>query len=279
MSLPMRNNYLHIPSFDREGYLNTLNLLREANINTVCIEANCPNRYECFSHKRAAFMILGKTCTRACRYCNVKHGKPEMVDDDEPERIAEAVKKLNIEYVVITSVTRDDLVDGGAFHFVRTVNAIRQKTSAKIELLIPDFSGNMEALNKVINAKPIIINHNIETVERLFNLLRQGNYQLSLKILNIISKKVIAKSGFMVGLGETKEEIKQTLRDLKKVNCKIVTIGQYLSPSEKHFPVMKYYTDEEFKAIADFGKSLGLKVYAGKLVRSSYNADKIAEGY
>ncbi len=276
----MENNYLCICDFDRKAYLSTLNCLRKANINTVCIEANCPNRYECFSHKKAAFMILGNICTRACRYCNVKHGNPETVDEDEPERIAEAVKKLNIKYVVITSVTRDDLIDGGAFHFVRTVKAIRKKTSARIELLIPDFNGNLMALNKVIKAKPFIINHNIETVKSLFPLLRPGaSYQLSLKILNIISKKVIPKSGFMVGLGETKEEIKQTLRDLKKANCKIVTIGQYLSPSEKHFPVMKYYTDEEFAALTEFGESLGLKVYAGKLVRSSYNADKIAKGY
>jgi len=255
--------------------------LRKLNLHTVCEEASCPNIGECFSRKTATFMIMGDICTRNCPYCDVEHGKPKPLDESEPENVAKAVKKLGLRYVVITSVDRDDLPDGGASHFAKTVEKIREyNPSCQIEVLIPDFRGNLGALKIVVDSKPDVINHNIETVPSLYKKLRhKGNYKISLKVLENIKKlnsSILSKSGIMVGLGETKEEIIRVMEDLIKVNCDILTIGQYLQPSLKHYPVKKYYSDEEFKELEKVGYQLGFKeVYSGKLVRSSYRAEEV----
>lgn len=253
-------------------------LLRSLNLHTVCEEANCPNIGECFSKKTATFMILGDICTRNCSYCSVSHGKPLPPDPDEPYKVAQAVKKLGLRYVVITSVDRDDLHDGGALQFARVVEAIKSiSEDIKVELLIPDFKGNVESLKTVVNSSPDMINHNIETVHRLHRKMRPGgDYQRSLDVLRTIkdiNPKMITKSGFMVGLGETIEEVQQLLHDLKQCSVDIVTVGQYLQPSKNNIPVSKYYTDEEFKYIENLAWQKGFKqVFCGKLVRSSYHA-------
>lgn len=226
-------------------------------------------------------MILGDTCTRNCPYCDVNHGKPKPLDEKEPENVAKMVKKLGLRYVVITSVDRDDLSDGGASHFAKTIKAIKAlNKSILVEILIPDFKGKSGALKTVIDAKPDVINHNIETVPSLYPKVRhRGNYEYSLSVLRQVKKlspDTPTKSGIMVGLGEIKEEIIDVMKDLRKVDCDILTIGQYLQPSLNHLPVSKYYTDEEFEELGEIGYSLGFKeVYSGKLVRSSYRADII----
>ncbi|GAB6073263.1 lipoyl synthase [Venenivibrio stagnispumantis] len=256
-------------------------LLRHLNLNTVCEEASCPNIGECFSKKTATFMIMGDICTRNCPYCNVSHGKPMPLDEKEPENIAKAVNILGLKYVVITSVDRDDLKDGGASHFAKVIQKTKEyNQDVKIEVLIPDFKGSIEALKIVIDAKPDVINHNIETVLSLYKKVRpQGNYQRSLELLkNIkdINDTIITKSGLMVGLGEEKEEIIQVMQDLRNVNCDILTIGQYLQPSKNHLPVSRYLSDEEFEEFRYIGEKLGFKeIYSGKLVRSSYHAGEI----
>ncbi|RLE44721.1 lipoyl synthase [Candidatus Woesearchaeota archaeon] len=268
-------SWIKIKDFDRREYLKTLEILEKNNLNTVCISANCPNRYECFSKKTATFMILGDVCTRNCLYCNIKKGIPQLVDEEEPERIAEAIKTLGIDYAVITCVTRDDLQDGGAEQFVRTVKEIRRKNpSCKIELLISDLKGNPDALDKIIKEKPEVINHNIETVKRLFPKLRpKGSYERSLNMLRRVKESgIIAKSGFMVGLGEKTEEVIKTIRDLKKAGCRMITIGQYLQPNKKCVKVEKFYNETEFLELERIGERMGVKVVAGPLVRSSYKA-------
>lgn len=256
-------------------------LLRTLNLHTVCEEASCPNIGECFARKTATFMIMGDTCTRNCPYCDVSHGKPKPLDPFEPENIANAVKKLGLKHVVITSVNRDDLKDGGASHFARCITEIRNRLpTCTVEVLIPDFQGNWNALKTVADAKPDVINHNIETVPSLYKKVRhRGNYHLSLELIKKIKKldkNIVSKSGIMVGLGETKEEIIKVMEDLLKNNCEVLTIGQYLRPSKNHLPVEKYYTDEEFKELEEIGYKLGFKeVFSGKLVRSSYHADEI----
>jgi lipoyl synthase len=275
------NKNININSFNRHKYLETFNLIKDNNLNTVCVEANCPNRYECFSNKTATFMILGNKCTRNCLYCNVNNSNPDYVDSDEPKRISDMIKKLGLNYCVITSVTRDDLKDFGAEYFYNTCIEIKKNNPlCSVELLIPDFKGNLESLKKVISSKPFVINHNIEVVKNLYSILRpEGSYDLSLKILkNIkeIDKNIIIKSGLMVGFGESKEDIINTLNDLKNNFCDVITIGQYLSPSNNHYPVKKYYTDIEFKEIEDIAKEIGFKkVICGKLVRSSYKASEV----
>ncbi|MEM7816006.1 MAG: lipoyl synthase [Candidatus Aenigmatarchaeota archaeon] len=277
MSLPQ---WIGVKPYDKESYLKTKSLLDECGLNTVCIEADCPNRYECFSNGTATFIILGDTCTRNCLYCNIKKGIPKPVDKKEPERIASAVRKLNLKYVVVTCVTRDDLKDGGAGHFANTVKEIRKSNpNCRIELLVSDFKGNWNALKKVLDAKPYAINHNIEVARELFPKLRpKGSYEISLELLRKVKETnpgIITKSGFMVGVGETKSQIIQTLKDLKKAGCDIVTIGQYLQPENSVFPVKKYYTKNEFKSIEKKAKEIGFKkVLAGPLVRSSYMAEK-----
>jgi lipoic acid synthetase len=255
-------------------------LLRKLNLHTVCEEANCPNIGDCFSRKTATFMIMGDVCTRNCPYCNVSHGKPQALDPQEPENIANAVKTLGLKHVVITSVDRDDLPDGGTFHFANVIKKVREiNPGTTIEVLIPDFKGSIESLKIVLDANPEVVNHNIETVKGLYKIVRpQGNYERSLKILKSIkeiSPKTISKSGFMVGLGETKEQIIKLMEDLYKNNVEILTIGQYLQPSKNHLPVYRYYSEEEFKEFEEIGYKIGFKyVFSGILVRSSFNAQE-----
>lgn len=272
---------IKINKFNRAEYKKTLDMIRENNLCTVCIEANCPNRYECFSQKTATFMILGEICSRNCKYCNVNGGTPKPVDPTEPERISDAVKKMDLNFAVITCVTRDDLDDGGAKHFVDVVNAIRAKQKCGIELLISDLNGNWEALKTILDSKPDILNHNIEVVREIFPSLRpMGNYEQSLELLKQVKKTApeqTTKSGLMVGLGETEEQIMNTLEDLYKAECEIITIGQYLQPSKEHAPVAKYYSDEEFDDLKAKALAIGFKkVEAARLVRSSYHAGETA---
>ncbi|MBN2255974.1 MAG: lipoyl synthase [Deltaproteobacteria bacterium] len=253
-------------------------ILSSCRLHSVCQEARCPNISECFHSGTATFLILGNICTRACRYCNVQSGIPGPVDDGEPERLAEAVMKLGLQYVVITSVTRDDLADGGAELFARCVEAVRKTNPAcTIEVLIPDFRGNNDALDRLIESRPNVVNHNMEVVRSLFQTVRpQGNYDISLNLLRNISGRhpsIISKSGFMIGLGETPDEIRGLLADLASVDCRRVTIGQYLQPSKHHWPVHKYYHPREFEKLKSLAGSAGLPVVeAGPLVRSSYHA-------
>jgi lipoic acid synthetase len=255
-------------------------LLRKLNLHTVCEEANCPNIGNCFSRKTATFMIMGDVCTRNCPYCNVSHGKPQALDPQEPENVANAIKTLGLKHVVITSVDRDDLPDGGGSHFAKVIQKVKEiNPDITIEVLIPDFKGSIESLKTVLDANPEVVNHNIETVKELYKIVRpQGNYERSLKILKSIkeiSQKTISKSGFMVGLGETKEQIINLMEDLYKNNAEILTIGQYLQPSKNHLPVYRYYSEEEFKELEEIGYKIGFKyVFSGVLVRSSFNAQE-----
>ena len=256
-------------------------MLRMLNLHTVCEEASCPNIGECFGKKTATFMIMGDTCTRACPYCDVSHGRPKPLDPAEPFNIARAVKILGLKHIVVTSVNRDDLPDGGASHFAKVIKAIREENpDCTIEVLIPDFLGDRKSLETVAQAKPDVINHNIETVSSLYPKVRhRGNYKRSLQVIKWIKemdKDIKSKSGIMVGLGEEKEEVIEVMKDLVENNCEIFTIGQYLQPSKNHIPVKKYYSEEEFKEFEEIGYSLGFKeVFSGVLVRSSYHADEI----
>jgi lipoyl synthase len=274
-------------------YLKTKNLIEKNNVNTICMSANCPNRYECFSLNVASFMILGDRCSRNCLYCDVKSGSTKdmkEVDFLEIERIARSVVDLGLDYVTITSVTRDDLEDYGVCGFVFVIEQIRKlKPDCKIEVLIPDFKGEELCLRKIVERKPDVINHNIEVVSRLFSKLRdRGDYERSIKLIKDIKKldvsinfkstiksTIITKSGFMVGLGESREEIIRTMDDLAEVGCDIITIGQYLKPNKNCVDVCKYYSDEEFLELKKIGLEKGFRqVECGKLVRSSYNAKK-----
>ncbi|MCD4675167.1 MAG: lipoyl synthase [Desulfobacula sp.] len=266
-------------------YQRVRGLLSNAGLNTVCQEANCPNMFECFSKNTATFMILGSQCTRNCRFCNVTPGSPLSVDPDEPVRVARAALDLKLKYVVVTSVTRDDLEDGGAFHFAATIKAIKNTLpdDPKVEVLIPDFQGNIKALKIVVSANPDVLNHNIETVPSLYPVARpEANYQQSLDLLqnvNTIDASMPVKSGIMVGLGETMEELKQTLTDLFVHGCNIITIGQYLQPTRNHLEVEKYYSPDEFKELENKARRIGFKkVAAGPFVRSSYNAQDLFTG-
>jgi len=264
-------------NFDREAYERMRRSLERSRLNTVCIEADCPNRYECFSKGTATFMILGNVCTRNCTYCDVRHGKAETVDATEPGRIAEAVKELRIKHAVITCVTRDDLSDGGADHLAKVVRVLRKGGKCTVELLISDLNGNEDALKTIAGSKPDVLGHNIETVRRLFPKLRpNGSYERSLSLLNNAkSMGCVTKSGLMVGLGETMDEALQTLKDLRKAKCDIVTVGQYLQPKSRsaRVPVKKYYSPPEFKRMKEEAMRLRFRrVEAGPLVRSSYHA-------
>ena len=256
-------------------------LVDDDSINTVCESAKCPNIGECYSCGAMTFMILGNICTRNCRFCAVEEGNPLPVDETEPKRIAEAVKKLGLKYVVVTSVTRDDLPDGGAEQFAKTIIEIRCELRAvSCEVLIPDFRGDMDALKTVTKAKPNVINHNVETVPRLYPSIRpQANYQRSLNLLETakkLSKDICTKSGLMVGLGENCGEVVDVLRDLRRVKCDIVTIGQYIPPSKNHAPVVKYIEPETFDRLRMTGLEMGFKrVFSGPFVRSSYQAHKV----
>ncbi len=257
--------------------------LDKLGLTTVCDEASCPNRMECFNKRTATFMILGSVCTRGCTFCDVGTGAGQKVDPLEPGHIADAVKALNLQYVVVTSVTRDDLADGGAFHFADVIAEIKKvSSSAAIEVLIPDFKGSMEALNTVINAGPVIINHNIETVPRLYKEVRpQAKYEQSLELLKRVKEttdKIYTKSGMMVGLGETQEEVLQSLRDLREADCDFLTIGQYLAPSRDHHPIVEYIHPDVFDIYRKAAIEMGFKDAAcGPLVRSSYKAHEMLE--
>ena len=264
-----------------ENYAKMKSLLRNAKLHTICEEAKCPNIAECFGSGTAVFLILGDVCTRNCRYCNVKHGTPNGLNVDEPRDVAESVRKLGLKYVVVTSVTRDDLADGGASVFYETVKLIKEMNrGCRVEVLIPDFRGDLSALRKVVDSKPDVVNHNIEVVRGLFPSIRpQGDYDVSLRMLKNVKEldeKMRTKSGFMVGLGESYEEIIKTMRDLRKVDVDFLTIGQYLQPSRNHASIEKYYTPEEFDEFKEIALELGFKhVESGPLVRSSYHAEKV----
>lgn len=263
-------------------YQKLKNLLSGSKLKTVCQEAKCPNIFECFSRNTSTFMILGNQCTRKCRFCNVISGTPLPPDPEEPQRVVHAVSELKLQYVVITSVTRDDLEDGGASQFVKTIKAIRNKfkDKVKIEVLIPDFQGDLHALESVVTALPDVVNHNIETVESLYQLVRPGaDYKQSLQILkNVkqINPSVNVKSGLMTGLGENIMALEKTMQDIHEHGCDILTIGQYLQPSDQHLPVDRYYTPEEFKQLEKMALKTGFKnVAIAPLVRSSYKASKL----
>ena len=258
----------------------TKTIVNNNNLVTVCQEANCPNITECWSKRHATFMIMGDTCTRACAFCDVKTGVPGNLDPLEPVKIAEAVKKLNLKHVVITSVDRDDLDDGGSEHFYNVINQIRKSNpNTTIEVLTPDFLRKGDAYKKVIEAKPDVFNHNIETVPSLYLKVRPGSrYFASLELLKNakkIDKNIFTKSGIMVGLGETRDEILQVMDDLRAADVDFITIGQYLQPSTKHFPLDRYYTPKEFEDLGTIAKAKGfLLVSSSPLTRSSYHADE-----
>ncbi|MCK5162042.1 MAG: lipoyl synthase [Candidatus Aureabacteria bacterium] len=259
----------------------TREILKSHKLHTVCESARCPNMWECFSRKRATFMILGNVCTRNCLFCSVKHGFPEGVDRQEPLRIADAVKKLELKHVVITSVTRDDLFDGGAGHFAAVIKQIRENCpDVVIEVLTPDFKGESGSLDKILEVNPDIFNHNLETVSRLHRKIKpQADYLTSLKVLKYVKKcdhTVYTKSGIMVGLGENFEEVENIFDDLKEHGCDILTVGQYLRPSESNMEVKEYILPEQFKRFEELARLKGFKyVQAGPFVRSSYNADRL----
>ena len=270
------------PQWERVG--NVKEILRDLALNTVCEEASCPNIGECFNAGTATFLIMGPACTRACPYCDIDfEKKPQALDPTEPTRLAEAVRRMQLNHVVITSVNRDDLPDGGASQFVHCINAIHEVSpQTTIEVLIPDLCGNWQALEIILQAKPEVINHNTETISRLYRRVRpQGNYERTMELLQRsrqISPSTYTKSGIMVGLGETDAEIRQVMEDLRRVDCDILTIGQYLQPSQKHLQVSDFITPAQFAAWQTFGEELGfLQVVSSPLTRSSYHAEQVRE--
>ena len=274
-------DYLKRPIIDTDTTRNVRRILKHNCLNTVCENARCPNKNECYTKNTATFLIMGNVCTRNCRYCNISCQKPEPLDPLEPQHIAKAVKDLGLKYAVITSVTRDDLPDGGAEHFAQCIYEIRKLTpEVKIEILTPDFKNQKDALDIIIKAHPDVFNHNIETVKALFKTARpQGNYDNSLAVLKYIKENsdIETKSGMMIGLGETIEQIKETMEDLHAVNCDILTVGQYIQPSKEHLPVAKYYKPEEYEELKELATSVGITRHQiGPLVRSSYNAASLA---
>lgn len=282
---PERPNRPRLPSWLKKplprGNYNALTerVLRELRLETVCENARCPNRPECYARRTATFMILGNVCTRPCGFCSVPRGKPLQVEEDEPERVAEAAQRLGLRHVVITSVTRDDLADGGAAHFARCIEAVRTRTGATVEVLIPDFRGNRAALETVLRASPEVLNHNVETVPRLYHRVRRNaDYRRSLRILEWSKQHaphIATKSGLMVGLGETWPEVLEVLADLRRVGCDIVTIGQYLQPAHDRLPVYRYVPPDEFEWLGERARALGFRAVAsGPFVRSSYHAEE-----
>jgi len=270
------------------GAAETRAILQELGLETVCRSAHCPNLPECFARHTATFMILGSHCTRNCRFCAVDHAPPDPVRADEPQAVAEAAARMDLRHVVVTSVTRDDLPDGGAGHFARVIQAVRQRLpEAVVEVLTPDFQGSREAIAAVIEARPNIFNHNIETVPRLYPAIRpQAGYERSLEVLRYAwevatgqragAARLYTKSGLMVGCGETRAELSAVLADLRRVGCQIVTVGQYLAPSGSHYPVVRFVPPEEFAEIEAEARGLGFSAVAsGPFVRSSYNAQAV----
>ena len=268
------------PQWQRVGSVKEI--LRDLELNTVCEEASCPNIGECFNVGTATFLIMGPACTRACPYCDIDfEKKPQALDPEEPIKLGEAVRRLRLNHVVITAVNRDDLSDGGASQFVRCIEEVRKVSpQTTIEVLIPDLCGNWQALEIILQARPEVLNHNTETIPRLYKRVRpQGNYERSLELLQktrLISPKTYTKSGIMVGLGESDREVKSVMKDLRQVDCDIITIGQYLQPSAKHLGVKKFVTPEQFDSWQKFGKTIGfLQVVSTPLTRSSYHAEQV----
>jgi lipoyl synthase len=264
-------------------YEQVRSLIKEGKLHTVCQEAQCPNQWECFSSQTATFLIMGPRCTRNCRFCAVEHGPLEPPDPEEPARVAEAAKSLGLRYVVVTSVTRDDLQDGGAAFFAASIKAIRERIpEVLVEVLIPDFQGDAEALRTVVEARPDILNHNLETVPRLYPSVRpEAEYTRSLELLHrakTFDPSLRTKSGLMLGLGESAEEIRETLRDVLGAHCGLLTLGQYLQPSAQHLPVERFITPEEFDSWKEIALGMGFsQVASGPFVRSSYHAKDLYE--
>jgi lipoic acid synthetase len=278
-------DWLKVRAPGSPSYTRLKGLIRGLNLHTVCEEAQCPNIGECWNHGTATFMILGDVCTRACSYCAVSHGRPAQVDAGEPVRVADAIRTLDLDYVVITSVDRDDLADGGASIFAETVRATRARLpECRIEVLIPDFRGNEAALKTVLDARPDILNHNTETVPRLYRMARSGGrYARTLELLDRARRyapDIPTKTGLMVGLGEEHDELMATFRDLRNVGCGILTVGQYLRPTAQHAPMVRYYHPDEFAELKRVALDMGfVHVESGPLVRSSYHAHETADAY
>lgn len=276
---PKLPSWLKVSMPGSPRYLELKQLMRGHQLNTVCEEAHCPNIGECWGRGTATFMILGDICTRRCHYCAVTTGRPQGVDLMEPARLAETVKKMGLRYCVITSVNRDDLADGGAFIFAACINRIRKEVpDCKIEVLIPDFGGSRDALARVMDSRPDVLNHNIESTKRVFPRVRpRGDYMRSLELLahaKELDPEAVTKSGIIVGMGETVKEVVETMADLREVDCDLLTIGQYLRPSLKHIAIDRFYHPSEFAELAHIGEEMGFKhVASGPLVRSSYHAD------
>ncbi len=274
-------DWLTLPAPSAEKLDEMKKLLEKGCLHTVCESADCPNIGECFANHTCTFMILGDICTRNCRFCAVQHGRPHPVDMDEPKQLTAAVKKLGLKHVVITTVTRDDLPDGGAGQFVAVLRALHQEApEVSVEVLISDLKGSAESLAEIITAKPDVINHNVETVPRLYPMARpQARYFRSLELLHRVNRsnpEIITKSGLMLGLGESKEEVIQVMQDLIEAGCQVLTLGQYLRPSLEHLPVVRYIEPEEFQSLQKIGEEMGFRaVSSGPLVRSSYNAGKV----
>lgn len=273
-------DYLKRPIIDTDKTRTVRKILKTKCLNTVCENARCPNKNECYTKNTATFLIMGNDCTRNCKYCNISCARPEPLDLEEPKHVAEAVQALGLKYAVITSVTRDDLPDGGAEHFANCIYEIRKLCpDTKIEILTPDFKGNKDCLDVIIKAHPDVFNHNIEAVRDIFKSVRtQGDYECSLEVLKYVkdNSDILTKSGLIIGLGETFEQIEQTLIDLKNVGCDIVTIGQYIQPSKHHLEVAKYYTPEEYDKLKELANKVGIKNHQiGPLVRSSYRAAEL----
>lgn len=269
--------YLKRPIINTDTTKNVRIILRRHGLNTVCENARCPNKNECYTKNTATFLIMGNVCTRNCKYCNISCAKPEPVDESEPQNVAQAVKDLGLKYAVITSVTRDDLPDGGAIYFKKCIENIRELApETKVEILTPDFKGNKNSLDTIISAKPDVFNHNIEATKNIFKKVRpQGDYSRSLEVLCYIKEnsEIKTKSGLMVGLGESFDDIEETFVDLKDIGCDILTVGQYIQPSKQHYPHGKYYTLKEFEHLQELAKKVGFKHYQiNPLVRSSYMA-------
>ncbi len=263
-----------------DNYFKIRKALEKRNLCTICQSARCPNISQCWNNYHATFLIMGNTCSRDCTFCSVKHGVPESLDADEPERVLEMTRIMNAKYVVITSVTRDDLEDGGSSHFAAVINTLKtNKPGIKVEVLIPDFKGNIRHLETVLEAEPDVLNHNLETVRRLYPAVNRkpGNYPISLQVLkNSKERGFITKSGIMVGLGETMEELKELFQDLRNSGVDLLTIGQYLQPTRQNVPVERFYTPQEFEELKGIALSSGfIDVESGPFVRSSYNADQM----
>ena len=278
-------DWLKVRAPGSPNYLRLRGLMRELNLHTVCEEAQCPNIGECWHHGTATFMIMGDVCTRACGYCNVTHGAPGALDPNEPDSLAKAVEAMTLDYVVVTSVDRDDLPDFGAAAFAATVRAIKaRRPECRVEVLIPDFQGREEPLRTVLDARPDVLNHNTETVPRLYRVARPGGrYPRAMELLDRARRwapDIPTKTGLMVGLGESKDELVEVFQDLRRADCQILTVGQYLRPSLAHLPMARYYTPEEFQELKRVALDLGfVHVESGPLVRSSYHAHEQADSY